>query len=113
MPWAAPAFDHRQVTSDPQLVCASAGAGEDVAALGATQFVAVKTKSHIVYGLLVLGYMALLFYAYAIFSARIRLPLIKTKHHREFVSGMIALALAYLTSVIAQNAVSAFSLSAL
>jgi len=30
MPWTAPVFDGRQVTADPQLVCASAGAGEDV-----------------------------------------------------------------------------------
>ncbi|WP_309261186.1 hypothetical protein [Lysobacter arvi] len=30
MPWTAPIFDDRQVTADPQLVCAAAGAGEDV-----------------------------------------------------------------------------------
>lgn len=30
MPWTAPVFDKRQVTADPILVCAAAGAGEDV-----------------------------------------------------------------------------------
>ena len=84
-----------------------------IAALGATQFVYAKTKSPVVFGLLLLGYFALLFYAYAIFSSRIQVSAIRTKHHREFVSGLIALGLAYLTSVLAQETVSAFSRSAL
>jgi hypothetical protein len=84
-----------------------------IAALGATQYVYAKTKSPAVFGLLILGYFALLFYAYAIFSSKIQISSIKTKHHREFVSGLIALSLAYLTSVLAQQVVSAFSRSAL
>ena len=84
-----------------------------IAALGVTQFVFAKTKSPAVLGLLILGYAALLFYAYAIFSSKIQISAIKAKHHREFVSGLIALGLAYLTNVIAQQAVSAFSRSAL
>jgi|SRR5690606_11931785 len=84
-----------------------------IAALGATQYVYAKTQSPAVFGLLILGYLALLFYAYAIFSTKIQVSAIKTKHHREFVSGLIALGLAYLTSVLAQEVVSAFSRSAL
>lgn len=84
-----------------------------IAALGATQFVYAKTKSVVVLGLLYVGYLALAFYAYGFFSSHIQVSAIKTKHNREFVSGLIALGLAYLTSVIAQQAISAFSLSAL
>jgi hypothetical protein len=84
-----------------------------IAALGVTQFVYAKTKSTAVLALLVVGYASLLLYTYAIFSSKIQVSAIKARHHREFVSGLIALGLTYLTNVIAQQAVGAFSRSAL
>jgi hypothetical protein len=84
-----------------------------IAALGAIKFVHNKTQSLAVYLLLTCGYFVLAFYTQALFSTKISVTKIKSKHNREFVSGLLALALAYLTSVIAGHAVDAISKSAL
>ena len=84
-----------------------------IAALGAIKFVHNKTQSFAVYALLIIGYIALALYIQAFFSTKIDIACIKSKHNREFVSGLIALALGYLTSVIAGHAVEAVSQSAL
>lgn len=84
-----------------------------VVALGASQYVYEKTRSNVVLVLLLVGYSAMLLYSHTTMLRWVNISAIKAKHHREALSGLIAVAITGLAGYVAQEAISAFSKSAL
>jgi hypothetical protein len=81
-----------------------------VAVLGALNYLHRKSGSPWILTLMLLGYLSLVFYFSAFFSRHpIKIPFIRDKNNHELVSGILAILLGYLTSVLSQHAVSAFS----
>lgn len=81
-----------------------------VAVLGALSYLYKKSSSPVLLGLMILGYLGLIFYFSAFFARHtLKISFIRTKRNQEFTSGILAALLGYFASVLAQHAVSVFS----